>query len=517
MSIISSVKTSIAKWLTNTNRNEEFTSPNVKSNETGRGYQVYFTSELLKEYARDKSGNMVMSTRDEPYFVLSPEQRVKISQFCTPVLGIVSSRMNRISAKKFIVTSDKEQEDLIVDRMRDINNLIKEYQNVTDKSYIIARARLIVFLRERLFDLKPDLSNFDACLLRWSKGIKYQKKEVCDQIKSWLEQPNQNDTWQDFVKQWIYDEMIHGASAIYKQSMNNKLENMTLLPGGTVLPIRDKYVTTKTAYLQIIPNQTPLMYYSDELIFNRYLPISCRSYGIVPLEALVNKVAESLLFDKLMAEQADGTKLPEKMVLITENNMFGDETVTKLPISKGEQKRIEKKVNTPLKGGVMTFSGNNVAVIDLTRENTMGIQMQRQKDIREDVALVYNMTSMEVNLTGSEDVSGRQTAEQQAEIEQGKGTLPMMAMMEYRLNKEAIPFRVSASGYSVTFQSEKNEKEELEKWRTKLATGLFSVNQILVEDLNRNPFDKEEFNYPPNSQMTPDGSKINPFNFKNME
>ncbi|NCN22597.1 hypothetical protein GW934_03865, partial [Candidatus Falkowbacteria bacterium] len=159
-----------------------------------------------------------------------------------------------------------------------------------------------------------------------------------------------------------------------------------------------------------------------------YLPVSSRNYGMIPLEALIKKVTESLLFDNMMANQADGTKPPEKMVIVTEQNPFGSldgDDAKDIPLDVDEQKRIEQKLSQPIKNGVMTFSGNHVEVVDLTRSDSMGNQMQRQKDIREEVALVFNATNMEVNLSGSDNTSGRSTSQAQMEIEQGKGIAPI--------------------------------------------------------------------------------------------
>jgi hypothetical protein len=498
----------------------ETESPNItfrQNEDKQRGYSVYFTNQLLTEYARDKFGHVVGASRDDPYFSLSPDQRLKIAQYCTPVLGIVSSRMNRIAAKKMIVTSDKENEDEIADKIKDVYRLYTEYKNQTDPAYMIAKAKLAVFLKQRLTELTPDLSNFQSCLLRWSKKIKALEKSKCDEIWDWLQQPNQDDNWKDFIQQWIFDDMIHGSVAVYKQTLNERLENLYILPGGTVLPVREKFVTTKTAYLQMVPYQRPLIYFSDELIYNRYLPVSARSYGIIPLEALINKIAETLLFDKLMADQADGSRMPEKMIIVTEQAPFGEfDKEFKAPVDGEEQRRVDKKVNTLVKGGVMTFSGNNVEVVDLTRENTMAAQIQRQKDIREEVGLVFNMTNMEMNMSGGDDTSGRSTSESQAEIEAGKGTLPMMATIEHRLSYEAVPFRAGKFGYFVKFQSEDNETANLEKLRLKLQTGLYSVNQILMEDLNRAPFDDPQYDVPPGTQQQPDGSATSPINIKGL-
>jgi phage portal protein BeeE len=521
MGIISGIKKSFSRNVSSQTAVENFEGLHYSelSTNTRRGVTVYFPTEIENAAARDAQGRMVNAPVLQPYFVLSPEMRVRVVQACSPVLGIITSRMNRVSGRKLTIVSDKEQEDLLVDKFRDLKAVASEFEKSGQLEYIIAAARIKQFLSSKLFTLLPDLSNFEPALLRWSKNNKQQSQQKADSIKNWLMEPNPNTNWEDFVKKWVFDLMTHGACVIYKVVENGKLENLHILPGGTIFPIQEKYVTNQVGYVQIIGMEEYQFFNRSELAHMQYIPISSRSMGLVPLEALVNTVTETLLFDKFMAEQADGTVLPKKMIVVTEQSPFGlhnDETL-KLPINKGEQKRLEKKMNTPIKGGVMTFSGNTATVVDLSRENTMPTQMQRQKDIREEVALVFNMSNMEVNLTGSESTSGRSTSESQAEIEQGKGIVPIMAAMENKLTKEIILYR-AGPGYSAQFHTEQNEKEEFEKIRLKMATGVFSINEIRTRDLNETPFEGEEYDLPPgaNIQGQPDGSTINPFNMRAM-
>ena len=58
----------------------------------------------------------------------------------------------------------------------------------------------------------------------------------------------------------------------------------------------------------------------------------------------------------------------------------------------------------------------------LRKVNEIRDQMQRQKD----VAQLFNMSNMEVNFTGGDNTSGRSISESQAEIEEGKWTLPIL-------------------------------------------------------------------------------------------
>lgn len=373
-----------------------------------RGVNIYSYSQLIGITGRGKAGDLLTTTYDNPYFYLSPEDRVKIAKLCTPVLGVVTSRQNRIAATKWVITNNKKNEDKIYERLKSLYSVYTEYKKATDITYIIASARIWAQLRVELIELLPDASNFEGCLIRWRKKNKLIAQDRNNEIEDWLSEPNANDKWEDFIKKWVFDDHIHGCTALYKEAINNKIENVYILPGGTTIPVRDRYISSLNAYIQIIDGFEPQIFFNNELSFSQYIPNSSSSYPLVPLEALINKVAETMFFDKLMADQADGTKPPEKCIIINDMNPFGNiDKDLVVPIDINEQKRIEEKINTPIKGAIMTFTGNQATLIDLSRENTMSIQMQRQKDIREEVAVIFNMSSMEVNLTGSEDVSGR--------------------------------------------------------------------------------------------------------------
>jgi hypothetical protein len=481
----------------------------------GRGYRVMTISSLRNLTGLDKKMQTIVTKTDNPYFYITPEDRFRIFQLCAPVLGIITSRMNRISGLNFNIVSDKKEEDRMYELMKDMHSLYNEYKNYSDIRYQIAAGFILTKIRKRLTDILPDLSNFDKSLVRWRKRIRFEKIDKCDEIKDWFMTPNRNEKWQDFIKQWVQDLMLHSTATIYKQLRDNKIDNIYILPGGTTFPFRDKYVSSEAIYFQVISGDQPQIFFPDEISYSQYIPTSMRSYGVIPIEALLNKITESLLFDNLMAEQADGTKFPEKMIIINDNVPFGDpDKDLKVNIDPNDQKRIEEKINHPVKGGIMTFSGDDVTVIDLSKENTMGIQSQRQKDIREDVALVFNMSNMEINLTGSGDTSGRSTSETQQEIEQGKGIAPILGQFENVANMDITPFRYGLN-YSFEFEMTKSERETLEMLKLKMSTGLYATNEVKINELNEMPFDKEEYNYPPGAAMEskPDGSNINPFNF----
>jgi hypothetical protein len=204
-----------------------------------------------------------------------------------------------------------------------------------------------------------------------------------------------------------------------------------------------------------------------------------------------------------MAAQADGTKPPEKLVIVTNpTNPFANfdkPEMVEMPLDANEQQRIEQKINTPKKGSIITFSGNDAKIIDLSRENTMGIQNERQKDIRSEVGLVFNASDIEMNLGGGDNTSGRATAEMQYEIDLGRGVYPIVKLIEAKINRDIMPFRYG-SEYTFEFKKMKNEKEEREVDTLRLDNGEITVNE-LREEKGYTPFDGEQFNRPRNTQL----------------
>jgi len=488
--------------------------PNANYQTNGRGLQVYTMSQLIGISGRTKYGERVHGYYDQSLFYLTYDERIAIYRLCAPVNSVVTSRMNTIANMEFEITGEKEEEDKIYEELKNKKSVYSEFIASSSLPHQVAASLLLKDIQQHLVDVLPDLSNFDTSVMRWYKRIQSQTVEQAEWIKDWLLQPNQQDRYEESVKKMTFDLMIHGAFALYKQEVNKRLENFWVLPGGTVMPLKQKYVGGSSAFVQITNNvDEPLIYYPDEIAYANYMPTSARSYGFIPLEALTNKIAETLLFDKLMADQADGTKPPEKMIIITNDSPFGGTGEIDLPINHDDQKRLETKVNAPKKNAVITFSGNKATVVDLSRENTMEIQMEREKDITNIVGMVFQATPLEMNLSGSEDTSGRSTAEVQADTLHSRAIKPIIQIIKNVIDREILPFRFGP-GWKVNYQVSKNDKEEMELLALKMNTGLFAVNEIRKNDLNLEPFTDKSFDVPQGQAAAPDGSKVNPLNMR---
>ncbi len=333
---------------------------------------------------------------------------------------------------------------------------------------------------------------------RWRKRIKYTIEDSSQKIIDWLNSANLEDDFEEFQKKWVFDLMIHGSEAIYKKYINGALEDFYLLPGGSVFPLRSKYVGAQTGYVQMLAGYMPQIYFSNELLFDSYVPISARSYGLIPIEALINKISESLLFDKLAAERADGTKPPEKLVILgSNNNMFGDigDAGFNVPINQEEQKRIETIVNEERKNAIRVISGHGTPVIaDISKADTFESQSNRQTSLKKDIALVFSATPMEMGLAGSDDTSGRSTSETQERIERERGVFPIVRIIDKTITAKIIPYKFG-SGWKLEHKTGLTEAEQIKLDSMMLTSGSYDINAIR-ETRGDEPYPEEIYDRP---------------------
>lgn len=488
-----------------------------------RGLNLYTSSEVIPISGRAKDGTIIQGTQEVPLFGLSIFDRIAIAQKCGEVFGLITGRQQRIAGLEWSVVRESKEEDRIELYLKQCKQLYDEYANAPGVKYMIVRARMVQNILTKLPDCLPDMSNFNQSMLRWKKRIEIRNGDASTEIEDWLHQPNSSDTFSDFIKKRVDSDLVHGGSAIYKEFAGGRLENMYILPGGSVTPLKSRYVGPMRAYAQIVPGLDPKIYFDDEIIWSTYMPSSGMGYGYIPLEALVNKVAETLMFDQRAAEMADGTTPPEKIVVMGDERMpFGSlskEDAPLIPLEKAEESRLETLFNEPRKNAIRILSGYGTpAILDLSRSETFAAQNERQRFIRESVAYVYNATNMEVNLSGSEQTSGRSTSEAQANIEREKGIYPLVKDIEDDINRSVLPLRFG-SGYLFQYKSGLSEKEQAELDAAKMATGTYSVNEIrLARGDEPGTPDNDAIGQPQGQQIgQPDGSKMSPINIRSME
>jgi len=484
-----------------------------------RGLNVYTMSEIINVTGSDKYGNIKTVGAQIPIFILTPMEREWLVRMNSSLFGIITSRMNKISSLDWSVKKKKDEEDLIVEKLKAYRQVWAENDNNTNIKELVIRRRAVMTIQSEIPDVKDDLSNFDGALLRWKRKIKINNQYSASQIEDWINTINSEDDFEEFQKKWVFDLMVHGAEAIYKQFIDSHLENAYLLPGGSVCPIRSRYVGSSTGYVQMLHGYEPKIYFSDEMIFDAYVPVSARSYGLIPIEALINKVSESLLFDRLAAERADGTKPPEKLVILGEQSkMFGDlnSVSFNIPKNQNEQKRIETIVNEERKNAIRVISGVGQPVVaDISKADTFSQQSDRQSKLIRDIGFVFNASPFEMSLAGSEFVAGRETAGEQAKQEKERGIYPKVRIIDKTLTNKIIPFKFG-SGWIFEHNTGLSEAEQIKLDAQKLSSGSYDVNKIR-EERGDDPYPEDIYNRPPGQQVTnqqPGFNDVNPFFIK---
>lgn len=479
-----------------------------------RGQNVYTISEIVGVQGRDNAGRIINGEVQIPIFLLTPQEREYLARLCAPIFAVVNNRSQRISALEWEVTRKKKQEDRIVQSLRNAHDLYKEWDSTTDVKHMIVRARCAKIIREELPDVREDMSNFDRCLRRWSQNQKNVITDSSQEIIDWISEPNDEDDFEEMRKKWTYDLMVHGADAQYMMKLNQRIDSIHMLPGGSVLPLRGRYVGGGVGYVQLMQLAEPTIYFQDEMIYDNYIPISARSYGLIPIEALLNKIAETMLFDKLAAERADGTTPPQKIVAFGGNaagtaileNLEGEKL--EIPLGPEEQSRLEHKINEERKNAIITLTGMGTPVaIDISKADTFATQSERQDKLIRDIGMVFSASNAEMNLDGSMEFSSQDVAKQQERQERERGIYPIVRIMDKTVTKKWIPGRFGP-GWKMETKTSLSDAEKLALDREMLQSGLYDVNYI--KEKNGEPiYDKEEFNYPQGAQPSQPGESAN--------
>jgi hypothetical protein len=475
-----------------------------------RGLNVYFLSDLRQISGLDQQGNRVSVPVQVPLFQLTPFEREDIVRKNSDILGITLSRQNIIAGLDWNIVHISDVEEKEAERLKDCRQIYHEYLDMNDVNGIIIRMRCVKLIQDILPEVRPDLKNFDSALMRWKRRIDNKKSESSDQIVEWVESMNAFDSYAEYKKKWVFNLLTHGTDGHYKEFLNNKLNRMYMLPGGTVYPVRTQFVSDVTAYIQMIQGNDSRVYFQDEISFSSWMPAPSRSYGIVPIESLINKIAESLLFDKLAAERADGTVPPEKLLIMGDKSAMFTGMLNMqdlpLPLAEGEQKKVETIVNEERKNAIRILSGHGEPkVVDISKADTFEAQSARQDKLKKDIGFVYQASPFEMGLTGSDNINGRNITEGMERQEKQRGVQPLVQIIDATMNRDILPYRFP--GWRI---EHKTELSEIEKLRIDILKGQDAsrpLNQIRTER-GDDPFTDPRYNEPFSTSATRQGSEF---------
>lgn len=484
-------------------------SSGIYNDQLKRGINVQARGDVVGASGRMLDGSIGREPIQPPYFSLTPIERDEIVKQNSYVQGIITGRMHRISGIDWNIEPVGRMEADFIDAMKMRHQLYKEYKEVPELKYRVAAMKQAATLRENLPDLLPDMSNFQAAIRRWRLKYQHHIRHSASEIEDWVNDANDQVDFEEFQKKWVYDLMTHGASSIFWDLESPQIQqSFYMLPGGSVMQIRNPYAGPGVAWVQMIPGFETKIYLENEMIYDTYIPISARSYGIVPLDALTNKVAESLMFDRMSAERADGTRPPEKAIVFGETSPipgFGSEGASgmSVPLPVDQTRQLEQKFNVERQNAIAVISGvGTPQILDLSRADTFAAQNDRQTRLLKDIALVLNVSNNEINETGSEGTSGRSTSESLERVDKEKGIGPIIRIIDKTMSKKVIN-RKFGEGFMLQHQGGATELEQVEIEAKKLSSGLYAVNEVR-EESGKEPFQGEEFDKPSAAQQTMD-------------
>ena len=492
----------------------------LKEELKNRGYTVTHSSDLVSGGGRNKQGDREKFHVKREYIRTDPFIRQLIYQKCASIFGIVTSRANRISALDISIIPLKKKEDRIAQYLKDEH----ERWNELDEPTLENLGRRLVILgniREHLnADVASDLSNFDKALRRWSRRIQNYKTDYTNKIMDTLMEPSPGTTWPDLMKQKVQDLLVHGAASTYKiTNKSNKIRGLRPFPGGTLVPVRSKYLNQHDeAYVQIYDGMYRFnleeiqVFRREEVSFIPYMPNSSVGAGMIPIDALLNEISESMLFSATMADYADGSRAADWLILMGNSMgpMSPDEDMS-MPVGdgpdEGEIKRLETKLNEKKKDqsvSVYRRSAENIEAIRLDRAEMIADQINRQDQVDKKVALVFNATMGEINETGSSGTSGKSTSESQERIENARGVRPILRAFEAEYSRVIIPGWFGP-GYDLNFISQRSDEERISLVERKVKSNAYDVNSIRIAE-GLDPYPEAEYDRP--AGQTPGGELV---------
>lgn len=471
----------------------------------GQGYAVLSAYDLMQIAAKDKDGNSRTFDIPSQYDYVDSATAITIYSKCDTLFSVVNKTAKTISSiSKFKVKHKGKEFDNLERMLRDNKDIFLENLNsalaILDKDnthkwkhfYAAseALARLITELPELIFDWQTgQFVNFEKAMLRLSRKYKVALSHSIAEIENFIFAPNPYLTWREFIETIVQDFMLHRGIAV--QVLN---DNLYILPGGTIYPVKGKYIGDEAGYVQFIPGgEQPLFFNYNDIIYAQYLPNSIVGIGMSPLDVLVDLIASQLMIDDFMSEYSNKETPPEKLLVFGKDATADFSAITNDdPMNKDEQKRIETILNrSKRENAIKILSGyGQPFLLDLSRENVMGQFIQWREVVDRSIARVYGLSNLEVNLTAPSGTSGRSVAEVLERQDNSKAHRPMIVAIEDLFSQRIIPAKY---GFDYYLESDENisESEKIDIATKKANSGLFTKNEIRMKDYELDPHESK--------------------------
>lgn len=445
------------------------------------------------------------------FFQLDPWTAETMATTCAPIAGVVHQRCTKAARAGWSIET-RNRTHIIDEFASGLEHLNYLYDLKGDSPADLgAKLRIWTELKKELPDLFPDLSNFPAEKKWWLKRQRSASSNDTAGLEMWLSNPANLGglAFDEFIKTWTRDYMIHRAASIYKQQgPMGELAGLKMLPGGSVFRLPPMAAGLETAYLQVplgcffaggaygyvegddvwlggpgssAQSQISKLYFRTELSHSQYLPSTNWADGVSPLDALIDAFKSHLRLSGLFTESSDGTRSPEKAIImgtkLPRMNLTEDsDNSSDAPLQETEHIRIERALNDKTRDTIVKILSRlgDATVVDLSHNDKATMLLEWENKVEQLIALVYGATMQEVNRTDSGGTSGRSTSEANERAESTSGMGPIYVGFENALTENV--FRPYKPWAVFRMQSGLSDKERAEIAAGMLASGL-SLNE----------------------------------------
>jgi hypothetical protein len=126
-------------------------------------------------------------------------------------------------------------------------------------------------------------------------NMRPKSDQRCEKVERFLQRPDGQHSWADWLRMLIEEQLVIDAPAIYKHpTLSNETAKLELLDGATIKPILGydgrRPATGEPAYTQILKGLPAVNYTADELIYAPRNPRVHKAYGYSPVEQVITTV-----------------------------------------------------------------------------------------------------------------------------------------------------------------------------------------------------------------------------------
>lgn len=282
-----------------------------------------------------------------------------------------------------------------------------------------------------------------------------------------------------FINKFVEDILVLDAVALEKQrTRNDGLYNLIPIDGATIRLRVDASGATpeppETAYVQVIRGQVTAEFTDDEMIYEMMNPRNDSPYGLAPLESLMIIVSSSLKAGMYNLGYLTDGNTPEGLFTLPDSwqpgqikdfqeywdaLMAGDETMTR------RLKFMPDGQYTPTnKPTDMAFIEFNDWLMKVT-------------------CALFEVTPIEIGFNPKTGLGGTGYSQQQGEIAENKGILPMAHLIMEMFN-HIIQDELGFTNLKFDFPDlqQKDEKSAAETNEILIRSGQRTVNELRTDD-----------------------------------